>query len=271
MNTLEAKIYNQQGKSAGTMALPAHVFGLPWNADLVHQTVVSMMTSARTPVAHSRMRGEVSGGGKKPWQQKGTGRARHGSTRSPLWVGGGVTHGPRNDKNFFRKVNKKMKTKALYTILSKKLRDGEVIFVDSITPSEAKTKNAMTILRALSGIEGKEMLTTKDKNAAFIGTSEKSVSSERAFGNIRSVEVAEIRNMNPLDLMKYKFVVIDNPKLSLEALAGKLHAKAVEGQVVVKKAKVAKPVKAVKLTVKKTAPAKKAPSKVAAKAPKANK
>ncbi len=133
-------------------------------------------------------------------------------------------------------------------------------------------------LTQVAGIEGNEMLTTKDKNAAFIGTSEKSVSSERAFGNIRSVEVAEIRNMNPLDLMKYKFVVIDNPKISLEALAGKLHAKAVEGQVVAKKvkiskptkaakAKAAKPVKVAKPAVKKVVLAKK----VATKTPKATK
>src|SRR4029078_6219347 len=98
-------------------------FGLPWNADLVHQVISSLKTDARKPVAHTKTRGSVRGGGKKPWQQKGTGRARHGSIRSPLWVGGGVAHGPRNDKNFDRKVNKKMKAKALYTILSKKFKD----------------------------------------------------------------------------------------------------------------------------------------------------
>lgn len=119
---MDAKIYNQKGKESGTLTLDEKVFGLSWNADLVHQVITSMMSNARTPIAHTKTRGEVRGGGKKPWRQKGTGRARHGSTRSPIWVGGGVAHGPRNDKNYARKVNKKMKAKALYTILSQDAR-----------------------------------------------------------------------------------------------------------------------------------------------------
>jgi len=95
---MDATIYNKEGKSAGKIALSEKAFGLSWNADLVHQVMVSMMSNARQPIAHTKTRGEVRGGGKKPWRQKGTGRARHGSTRSPLWVGGGVAHGPRNDK-----------------------------------------------------------------------------------------------------------------------------------------------------------------------------
>ena len=104
-----AKVYNQSGKEVGEIKLPANVFGLSWNADLVHQVITSMLSDSRVIYAHTKTRGQVSGGGKKPWQQKGTGRARHGSIRSPLWVGGGVTHGPRNDKDYSRKVNKKMK------------------------------------------------------------------------------------------------------------------------------------------------------------------
>jgi len=121
---MEATIYNTSGKLMGKIRLPGDVFGLPWNADLVHQVVTSLQTSRRKPYAHVKTRGEVRGGGRKPWKQKGTGRARHGSTRSPIWVGGGVTHGPRNEKNFERKVSKKMKTKALYTILSAKYFNG---------------------------------------------------------------------------------------------------------------------------------------------------
>ncbi len=226
MKTLEAKIYTQEGKAAGALELPERVFGLAWNADLVHQVMTSMMTSKRNPVAHSRTRGEVRGGGKKPWQQKGTGRARHGSIRSPLWPGGGVTHGPRNEKNFDRKVNQKMKAKALFTLLSKKMRDGEVLFVDSIVPKEAKTKHAKGIISALAGVKGYEALATKKNNAAFIAIAAKSAHADRSFGNISNISLNEVRNMNVLDLLKYKFVVIADPKASVESIAGRLPEKA---------------------------------------------
>src|SRR3989338_10320201 len=107
---MEGTIYNQKGKESGKISLPEAVFGLKWNADLVHQVVVSMESSARTPVAHAKNRGDVRGGGKKPWRQKGTGRARHVSIRSPIWVGGGVAHGPRSEKNYARKINRKQKS-----------------------------------------------------------------------------------------------------------------------------------------------------------------
>src|SRR3990167_1999081 len=129
---MESVVYNIEGKKAGTITLPDSIFGVRWNADLVKQVADSLMSTKRKPVAHTKNRGEVRGGGKKPWQQKGTGRARHGSTRSPIWIGGGVSGGPRNEKNFDKKINKKMKAKALYTILSAKLKNGEVLFVDDL-------------------------------------------------------------------------------------------------------------------------------------------
>src|SRR5436853_6808436 len=128
---METKIYNIEGKETGKITLPENIFGLPWNADLVHLVVVGMHANARTNVAHTKDRGEVRGGGKKPWRQKGTGRARHGSIRSPIWRGGGVTHGPRNEKNYARAIPKKIRAKALFMALSRKLKDGEIIFVDS--------------------------------------------------------------------------------------------------------------------------------------------
>src|ERR1700722_10641927 len=119
---MEAPIYNSQGKKAGSIELPESVFGVAWNDSLMHQVVTSMQDNARTNVAHTKDRGDVRGGGKKPWRQKGTGRARHGSIRSPIWRGGGVTHGPRNEKDFSRTIPKKMRAKALYIALSRKLR-----------------------------------------------------------------------------------------------------------------------------------------------------
>ena len=219
---MEATIYNIKGTKAGSINLPEAIFGLPWNADLVHQVATSMESSARTNVAHTKGRGAVRGGGKKPWKQKGTGRARHGSTRSPIWVGGGVTHGPDNGKNFFRKVNKKMKVKALYTILSAKHRDGEVLFVDSLELANPKTKDARAALVTLAGIKGFDMLVKKRKNSVYIGIPEKNENVTRGMSNMGNLVVDEIRNVSPLDLLKYKYVVIANPEKSLPIISSKL-------------------------------------------------
>ncbi len=225
MEKLKSKIYTITGKESGTIDLPESVFGLPWNADLVHQVVTGMESSARTNVAHTKNRGDVSGGGKKPWQQKGTGRARHGSIRSPLWVGGGVTHGPRNDKVFARKINKKMKAKALYTILSAKLKSGQVMFVDDISLRVIKAKEAKDVLSSLSKVSGFTDLLSKKKNSAYIALSAKDKATEKSFGNFGNVLVDEIRNVSPLDLMKYKYVVISNPVKGLPQITEKLGSK----------------------------------------------
>ena len=208
---MEAKIYNQQGKEAGNIKLSEKVFGLPWNADLVHQVVVSMESNKRQPWAHTKNRGDVSGGGKKPWRQKGTGRARHGSTRSPIWVGGGVAHGPRKDKNYKKKINKKMKAKALYTVMSKKLRDGEVIFVEDLNLTAPKTKEAQGILSSL-----------KVNRTAFIAIPNKNENLKKSFNNFSTVTVDEVRNLNALDVMNRKFLVIANPGESLKFIESKL-------------------------------------------------
>lgn len=215
---MEAKVYNQQGSETGKITLPEAIFNLPWNADLVHQVVTSMMSSARHPIAHTKTRGEVRGGGKKPWQQKGTGRARHGSTRSPIWVGGGIAHGPRNDKNYDRKVNKKAKTKALYTILSKKFKDGEILFVDSISFKAPKAKEAKVTLESFAKVKGFEKFTTKPKNVAIIAMDKKSVEVSKSFQNFGNLSIEEFRNINPVSVLNHKYLVIANPGESLKLL-----------------------------------------------------
>lgn len=216
---METKIYDQKGQEKGKVTLPESIFGVPWNADLVHQVVVSMRSNCRQPVAHTKDRGEVRGGGRKPWRQKGTGRARHGSTRSPLWVGGGVTFGPRNERNFLRKINKKMRRKALYAVLSRKLKEGEIVFLESISMDEPKTKEAAQLLDALSGIAGLEKINYKKGKRALVATPTYSKELYRVFKNIPSAHLEEIRNLNPLDAVTYKYVVVVKPEESIKVLA----------------------------------------------------
>lgn len=209
---MEAKIYNQEAKEAGKIKLPEEIFGLPWNADLMHQVVVSMQANKRSPWAHTKFRGEVSGTGKKPWPQKGTGRARHGSKRSPIWVGGGVAHGPRKEKDYSKKINKKMKKKALFIALSQKLRDHEILFLDKIILSEPKTKEANIVIKSLSNIKNFEKLAGKKKNRAILALPKKDGDIERGFRNIPGMQISRFSDLNTLDLMGHKYLIIAEPK-----------------------------------------------------------
>lgn len=218
---MEAQIYNQSGKPTGKITLSKDVFGVPWNADLVHEVVRLMNSNSRTPVAHTKTRGEVSGTGKKPWQQKGTGRARHGSRRSPIWVGGGVAHGPRNDKNFSRKINKKARIKALYSILSRKFNDGEIIFVDTVDLKSPKTADARKIISSLASIKGYERLALKKTNTAIIALDKKVDAVVKSFRNFGNISVEEFRNINPVSILSHTYLVVTNPEESLKALVEK--------------------------------------------------
>lgn len=218
---MEATIYNQKGTEAGKVKLPENIFGLPWNESLVHQVVTSMMGNERTPVAHTKTRGEVSGTGIKPWRQKGTGRARHGSRRSPIWVGGGIAHGPRNDKDYSRKINKKMKTKALFTVLSRKFKDSELIFLDDISLKAPKTKEARNIISSLSKVKEFGSI-GKRKNAAFIALQSKNENASKSFNNFGNLEVGQVKDLNALDLLQYKYLVMTNPEKSIITLSSRL-------------------------------------------------
>lgn len=222
---METQIYNQKGKSVGKLSLPESIFGLPWNGDLVHQVVTAMQANARTPVAHTKTRGEVSGTTKKPWRQKGTGRARHGSTRSPIWVGGGVAHGPRNEKSYDQKINKKMKVKALFTVLSEKFRKGQILFVEELNLKNIKTKDAVEVIKDLSSVTGFEKIVGAKKVNTYITVPAKSDILKKSFGNIKTVEVDEVRNINPVDLLAYRYIIISQPTESFAFLGGKLEKK----------------------------------------------
>lgn len=224
---LNAAVYNTSGKEVSKVSLPESVWGLNWNADLVHQVVVGMQSNARTGLANTKMRGEVSGTGKKPWRQKGTGQARHGSRRSPIWVGGGVSHGPRSDKNYDKKINRKAKVKALFTALSQKLRDGKVLFVDSLDLKAIKTKDASAALTNLAKVDGFTTLNTKKENNIFLIVPKKSETTVKSFRNIAHVTVEEMRNINPVDVLNYRYIVVANPEESNKVLLGKTVAKEV--------------------------------------------
>jgi large subunit ribosomal protein L4 len=219
MNT---KIYTREGAESGSITLPEAVFGVAWNPDLVHEVVVGMQANARAGTAHTKDRSEVRGGGKKPWKQKGTGRARHGSRRSPIWTGGGVTFGPRNEKDFSVKINKKVKAKALACVLSKKLADNEVFFVDSLAMEEPKTKDAKVVIAALAKGTGVESLATKRKNAAIVVLADRSLATEKSFRNFGNIEVVMAKDINPVELLTYKYVVVADAKSSVEVLSSRI-------------------------------------------------
>ena len=222
---MDTKVFSQDGKETGKVTLPESVFGVSWNADLVHEVVVSMQSNARGGNAHTKDRSEVRGGGRKPWKQKGTGRARHGSRRSPIWTGGGVTFGPRNEKDFSKKINKKVRAKALASTLSKKFADGEMIFVDALAFEAPKTAEAKAAVAALAKGSGVEELATKRKNAALVVLSKRDENTEKSFRNFGNFEVAQAKDINPVDLLTYKYVVVADPSVSLETLESRVGKK----------------------------------------------
>ena len=212
---MESKLYNQKAEEAGKIDLPETVFNLPWNSDLVHQVITAMQANLRSPWAHTKTRGEVSGGGRKPWRQKGLGKARHGSIRSPIWVGGGIAHGPRKDKDYSVKINAKAKKKAFYTVLSQKLRDNEILFLDKVDFSQPKTKEAVEVVNSLSKIGGFEKMKNKKKNKAILALDKKEPNVSKSFRNIPGMEIYQARNLNILDILKFKYLLIANPEQSL--------------------------------------------------------
>ena len=223
--SLSVPVYNREAKEVRTIALPEEVFGLSWNADLVHQVVTAMQANERTSTAHTKDRSEVRGGGKKPWKQKGTGRARHGSSRSPIWKGGGVTHGPRSEKDYSQKINKKMRVKALYTVLSEKARHGEILFVDDLGLA-GKTKDAAVLFAKFAKVPGFEKLTYK-KPVALVTLPEKDVVTFRSLQNLSQLSLEIVKDINPVDLLESRYLVMVNPEASFDIIKSRMVKKTI--------------------------------------------
>lgn len=222
---MKVQSYTQSGKKGKEITISDSVFGLSWNGDLVHHVVTSLLSNLRVGTAHTKDRSEVSGGGKKPWKQKGTGRARHGSTRSPIWVGGGVTHGPRTEKVYGKKVNVKERIKALCVLLSRKLKDNQVLFVDTLDLKEAKTKYAKEIVSDLSTIKEFEDLGTRKNNSALIVVPGMQNDIEQAFSNFGNIELKLAQTISALDIATFKYIVVVQPEESMKILEKRLEKK----------------------------------------------
>ena len=202
------KVYNQKAEETGSIELPESVFNIKINEALVHQAMVAQMGNERQVLAHTKDRSEVRGGGKKPWAQKGTGRARAGSNRSPIWKGGGVTFGPRSERNFKKDINKKMKRKAICMVLSDKTNENKLLVLDKIEIKEFKTKKIDLMIEKLEKKINKDNKDNKIKRSALVINDKKDEKAKYSFRNISGVKLINLDNINILDLLKYRDLLI---------------------------------------------------------------
>lgn len=198
--------YNQKGEKIGETSLPKEIFAVPMNSDLVHQVVVIQEANQRQGTAHTKTRGEVRGGGRKPWRQKGTGRARHGSIRSPIWRGGGKVFGPRREKNYRKRIPAAMRRKALLMVLSAKAKDKLIFILDDLKLEEPKTKLMVKIKKSL----------LKEENSLLIALPEMDLKIIRASRNLLKTETIQAKDLNVLKLLKYKYLIM--PKESIRVI-----------------------------------------------------
>lgn len=203
---MQTILYDQKNESIGEIKLPDRIFRVKWNPDLVHQALLAQLANQRQNLAHTKGRSEVRGGGRKPWKQKGTGRARHGSIRSPIWRGGGVTFGPTNERVFAKKINKKMRRLAIFSVLSKKFSEGEIKFIDNLELENHKTKNLAAWLKNfLASAKGTLLLIpeTQNKNIRLAGR------------NLQKIGILNPESLNVYDLLKYKNILLDQKAVAV--------------------------------------------------------
>lgn len=192
----KAAVYNIDGEQVGEIELSDAVFGQPVNEAVLHEVVVMQLANRRRGTHDTKVRSEVRGGGRKPWRQKGTGRARHGTIRSPIWRGGGIVFGP-HPRDYSYRVPKKVKRLALKSALSAKAGAGQVLILDKLDLSAPKTKEIIRLLNNLKANEG-----------ALVITAEKDANVEKSARNIPGVKSLEARQLNVYDLLGHAHLVI---------------------------------------------------------------
>lgn len=203
----QTPVYNNKGEQVGQVEISPKVFEVSMVAEMIHQVVVAELANARQAIAHTKTRGEVRGGGKKPWKQKGTGNARAGSIRSPLWRKGGVTFGPRTDRNFSKKINRRMFRKAVAMVFSQKFKQGVVAAVENVPTSSMKTKEFRGWLRVLrSGTR------LPDKKLTIIASASER-QARQAARNLPDVEFLQLKDVSPYRLLKAQGIVISKDLL----------------------------------------------------------
>lgn len=202
---IKLPVYNLEGKETGNVDLNDKAFSVEFNPTLIHQVAVTLMNNARIPAAHTKTKGEVRGGGKKPWKQKGTGRARAGSIRSPIWKGGGVTFGPRNNRNYHAKINKKVGKLVFAMVLKAKAEDKELKIVESLNIGQPKTKELVLLLANLD-IQGQSILAV---------TAEKLVNLDKAGKNLPNLKIMNAKGVSTLDILNNQIVIIEKSAFEL--------------------------------------------------------
>lgn len=233
-------LYDSHAKKLKELDLNPEIFDVPINIGLVHQAATAQLANRRRPLAHTKDKSQVAGGGRKPWRQKGTGRARHGSIRSPLWKGGGVTFGPTKDRNFSQKINKKMKRKALFMALTDRAKDNHLLILDKFEIKHNKTKEFTALLDNLKAplklakikksdksaiakdkpAEAKEAAAKKFdlkkyKISILFVTADKVAAAARITRNIPGVKALSAASLNIVDVLSHKNLLITQDTLKV--------------------------------------------------------
>lgn len=202
---MELKVIDINGKETGKIQVLDSIFGAKVNQSLIAQYIRVFMSNARQGTSSTKTRGEVRGGGRKPWKQKGTGRARHGSSRSPIWVGGGITHGPK-PKSWNLSLPKKMKKLALISALSFQAKKDSIKVLEALQVDSSKTKDLDNILRTINknNEKAKTLIVTKDNN----------ISARRSAQNLSNTYVSMVQNLSTMDVLRANSVILEKDAIT---------------------------------------------------------